>query len=137
MCTSACIRRLISILTILTTATLAACGGEKLVLYNLRGQMVGEVRRPDGQPVVIIDSYGSLRGRVRDHVITDADDRPIGTVSERERETLILNEKGTDIGTVQDNRDCYDRDDRLVGRMSVKTDPDSAAAACVLLILKK
>lgn len=112
---------------------LSGCKGHAY-MYNRLGNMVGSVQA-EQDSATITDAQGVTVGRVQANEVRDPSGEAIGKL--RKREGLVLIESEYAVGYLQHDTDCYDAMGLMQGRLTEIVDPEGAAGACLLLILKK
>jgi hypothetical protein len=106
-------------------------------VYNARGIFVGEIHVSDTNEAEVIDRYNQLSGKIRGGMVRDALGKRLGKVVAAEDRVSILSETGASIGSLANRTECKDAQDKTLGRITVQTDNEAAAGACLLLLISK
>lgn len=106
-------------------------------VYDTRGVRVGEVHPLDDQ-YEILDASGTMAGILSGSQLVSGSGSRLGEmIVSGTGAVSVLDARGKEMATIQQGTDCYDNNDKLLGRVNAQTDPSAAGAACLLLLLDR
>lgn len=106
-------------------------------VYDARGVRVGEVHLINAGHGTVTDADGRMKGILEVGLVRTTEGTIAGRLLGGSGSTSVLDASGKEIATIQQDTDCYDRNDRLLGRINVRATPDAAGAACLLLLINR
>ena len=132
------VMRALLIISLFGLLFLTSCGGKiNTVVYRTDGMKVGEIQFEDDENSVILGNDNQPRGRIRGSLVRNDTGGKAGTIEERDGHIVIVDTNGADIGSLENDVDCYGKGQEKLGSISAKIDTEAAGAACLLLLLPK
>jgi hypothetical protein len=129
-------RATLLILSLFGLLFVTACGGTvSNAVYNQEGKKVGDIQFENENSATILDQYGEAVGKVRGNIIRDAGSKKLGTVELRDGKVIIIDAEDNEVGTVNNDTECYGQSSELRGTIGTKLDAEAAAAACLILLI--
>ncbi len=129
--------RFVLILSVLGVLILTSCGKPAdITVENSNGKTVGSIELQGTHTATILNVRGEVRGKVRGSVVRDDTGKNMGTITEKDGNTVILDSDENPLGTLEKGTDCYGKGQDKLGSISTETDSFAAAAACLLFFLQ-
>ena len=128
-------RYAIVILSLFGIMFVTGCSSIKTYVYDATGKQRGEIQIENNDNAVILGANGETAGRVRGGLVRTSDGKKAGTIETREEHVVIVDAEANEIGSLENETDCYGQTQTLLGRVSARIDTEAAAAACLLLFL--
>ena len=128
--------RFLLLLSVLSVLVLVSCkGSAAITVQNSTGRTVGSID-VQGTQATILNTHGDVRGKVRGTIIRDDAGKHIGTVTEGNGRTMIVDTNGNPLGTLEKGTECYGKGQDMLGQITAQVDSSAAAAACLIFFLQ-
>lgn len=128
--------RFLLVLTVLGVLILSSCAGNAIEIRNSINRIVGTIDVQGTKNATILSTHGEVRGKVRGTVIRNDAGKNVGTVAERDGNTVILDLDGGALGSIENGTECYGKGQEKLGSVSGEADVEVVAAACLLFFLQ-
>lgn len=129
-------RTTLILLSLFGLLVVTGCGGTVSTrVLDAKGRHVGTIRLESEHTAIITDEHGEVRGRVRGNLVRDAGSKKLGTIEQRDEHIVVIDANDDEVGSVEQEINCYGKSQALLGRISAKIDPEAAGAACLILLI--